>query len=362
MALAAALAQVISGATSLALGGWTSSVDLSRSRYSRVPAFALARAALVTVATLGCAILGLSAAVTLLSVSGLGVAFECLRFALAMHSEPSLRDVNPSPVRGILHEARGSLVFYLATATQNGLQPYVAAAVSSKVLSVAVPARTLSNSARSLSTAVVNVIWVPVAARLAELRDSAERLRFWRRNSPTLWTVHLAGIVGLLGLAPLVVPRWLPAKSHDILAILPFYCAEQGAYIAAIPSIVLLQATGRFGALGAVTLATAIATVAGTLLLTPAYGAAGFAGASAASAVLILAPALVTLEWLYWRETGVSATSSLAPRVGLALLVGACALPYAQHRWTTVLGLTVVLVIVTWHTLRARAKTVPVGA
>jgi O-antigen/teichoic acid export membrane protein len=298
--------------------------------------------------------LGFDPGTTLLSSAGLVIVFEGSRFALTLRGEPLLRSVPPQPVTRILRDARGSLAYYLATATQTGLQPYVAASISSRVVSVAVPARTLANSARSLSTAVINVVWVPVAARLSELKDGAEQLRFWRRNHLVLSAVQVAGIAVLLGLAPFVVPRWLPAKSDEILRLLPLYCVEQAMYVAAIPSFVLLQATGRFGALGAATLVSAIGTVAGTVALVPHFGAIGFVSSSAGSAALILAPTVLALEWRYWHTKGVSPASTLVPRFALALLVASVAIGYTYHRWLSVAAELAILVFVVWYALRAR--------
>ena len=354
LAVLAALGQVVSGGTSLALGGWSSAVDQGRGRYARVPAFGLARAILTTGAMLGLAEWAVGPGTTLILLSGLIVVFEGSRFALALRAEPPLRAVEPQPTRHILRDARGSLLFYLATTTQSGLQPYVAAALSASVVSVAVPARTLANSARMVLSAAVNVLWVPIAARLFELKDADERLRFWRRNSPVLSTVHVAGILILLGLAPLVVPHWLPSKSAAILGLLPFYCVEQGAYVAAIPAIVLMQATGRFGTLGAVTLAAATATVAGTVVLIPRFGATGFAAASAVSTLLILAPIVLALEWHYWRSNGVSATAVLLPRVASALLVAACAIPYSRHPFHAVALLAALFGCLGVYSIRSR--------
>jgi O-antigen/teichoic acid export membrane protein len=353
-ALAAALSQIVWGATSLALGGWSSAVDQGRARYARVPGAGLVRHVIVTIATLGLAESGWGPGATLLAVSALGIAYECARFALALSGEPPLREMKPDPVREILRDSRGSLVYYLATTTQTGLPPYVAASISPSAVSVAVPARTLANGARSVSTALSIVIWVPVAARLSELTVPVERLRFWRRNSPVLSAVHLGGILALLALAPLVVPIWLPSKSSQILALLPAACVEQGAYVATIPSVVLLQATGRFGTLGGATMAAAIAAVVGTVVLVPRYGAFGFTSSGAAAATLIFAPVVIAAEWSYWRSTGTSATSMLASRLVLALLAIGCALAYAAHPWASVAALSLLFGGAAFIALRAR--------
>jgi O-antigen/teichoic acid export membrane protein len=354
MALAAALAQMVAGGTSLALGGWSSAVDQSRLRYSRIPFFGIVRNVLVTGSTIGFALYGMNPALTLVSISAVLVMFEGLRFALVLSTEPSFRSVQSPPIRTILHEARGSLFYYLATSTQNGLQPYVTAAISSEVVSLAVPTRTLANGARSLATAVASVIWVPVAARFVQLGDGDERLRFWRRNSPTITMIQVAGVAVLLALAPFVVPRWLPSKSDQIIQLLPFYCVEQGVYVATIPSVLLMQAVGSFGTLGALTFAAAVSTVAGTFALVPRYGATGFAAASAASALFVLAPAVLIAEWRYWRASGISAASVLGPRIAVAVFTAATAIPYVHHRRLTVAGLTAILALTAAHAIRAR--------
>jgi O-antigen/teichoic acid export membrane protein len=257
-------------------------------------------------------------------------------------------------LRAVLRDARGSLLYYVASTTQTGLQPYVAAAISPDTVSIAVPGRTLANSARNVSTAVVNVVWVPVAARLFELKSDTERLRFWKRNSPILATIQMAGIVALLALAPVVVPRWLPSKSNAILELLPFYCIEQAVYVATMPSFVLLQAVGRFGTLGAATMAAALATIAGTIALLPSYGAVGFAAASAAAALLIFAPAVLIVEWRYWRTRRVSAASVLVPRMAWCLAVVGCALPYVHHPWATVSVLAALVFAAAGYAVRTR--------
>jgi O-antigen/teichoic acid export membrane protein len=131
---------------------------------------------------------------------------------------------------------------------------------------------------------------------------------------------------------------------------------EQGVYVATIPSVLLMQAVGRFGTLGALTFVASVATVVGTSALVPHYGAAGFAAASAASALLVLGPAILLSEWRYWRASGVSAASVLGPRILIAAGTAATALPYVHHKLATVVGMGAILVVASAHAIRARRE------
>jgi O-antigen/teichoic acid export membrane protein len=245
-----------------------------------------------------------------------------------------------------LREARGSVLLSFSTTTQTGLQPYVTAALSSAVVSIAVPGRTLANGARTLSTAIGSVAFVSVAARFAELPDARARYELWVRNAPILSVVQLGGVTALLGLAPVVVPYWLPHQSAAILQLLPFYCVEQGAFAASVPVIILAQAVGRFGALGGVTLAASVVSITATLVLVPTYGAVGFAGANAAAAALVLVPCLIAWEWRYWREVGVSAGSSMIMRCGMVVAALAVAVvEWRSRSWGIVCCFTLLAIV-----------------
>jgi hypothetical protein len=312
--LAAAAGQFASGAVSVAFGGWTTSVDCGHGRYVRVQAFGMGRTLVSMGAAAAAAVLGGSPAMAIFAASGGLVALEAVRFALVYRSERPLARKEATGALALAREAAGSVVLTIAQTTQSGLQAYVTTAISTAVVGVAVPGRTLANGARSLASAASTVVWVPIAARFAELAEPEARYAFWRRNAPLLSVLQLAGVIALLALAPLVVPRWLPSRSSAILALLPYYCAEQCAYAATVPTVVLLQAAGWFAALGGASLLAALVSVAATIALVPSHGASGFAFASAASAQLVLVPGLLGLEWLYWRRRGVAAGGALARR------------------------------------------------
>ncbi len=341
-ALFAALAQVLAGGASLASGSWCTAVDCGRERYLRIQVFGLARTLVTTAGVALLALGGLGPARALIIVSFAQVVLELSRFVVTRAGEP--RDVKEAvPARQVLREGRGSLVYAFAVTTQNGLQPYVTAALSPSVVSVAVPGRTLANSTRTLSTAIFNVVWVPVAARFAELTDGPRRHAFWSRNAPLLSLVQLAGVAALLALAPLVVPHWLPSKADDILRLLPLYCVEQGAYAASLPVLVLALANGRFGLLGAVTLASATVSIVGTLVFVPSHGAVGFAAANAVAGAVVAAPLLIAWEWRYWREQGVVGVGTTGTRA--LLLLASIAISIAHWR-SPRLGVCLSLVLV----------------
>ena len=332
VALTAALAQFVSGGVSLLFGGWSTAVDSGHGRYVRLQVFGLARVTLVTIATLVPAALGGSASLALFVASVGGIMFDATRFSLTYRDEPRIPARHAVSIPRVLRDAAGSVVLMLATTTQNGLQPYVTAVMSPAVVSIVVPGRTLANGARSVSGAIGSVLWVPVAARFAEMSDPAARHRFWTRNAPVLSLVQLAGILALLVLAPLVVPLWLPAKSRDILSLLPYYCVEQGVYVAVLPTIVLLQAAGRFAVLGVATLLSAVVSTIAITIFVPRYGASAFAFANAAAAQLILAPCLLLSEWLHWRRCGIRKLGSLPARALALVLTLVVAVLYTRER------------------------------
>ena len=327
--LAGALSQIVAGGFSLGLGGWSTAVDYGHGRYVRVQFFGTLRMIVTTIGVVALAEARVGPAAVMMIVGLVQIAFELTRFTLTFRGE-RWGVTEAAPARRILREARGSVVLMFSTTTQNGLQPYVTAALSSTVVSVAVPGRTLANGARTLSTAIGSVAFVSVAARFAELSDARARYALWVRNAPLMSLVQLGGVAALLGLAPFVVPHWLPRQSAAILGLLPLYGLEQGAFAASVPVVILAQAVGRFGALGGITLASAVVSIGATLLLVPRYGAVGFAGANAAAAALVFVPALIVWEWNYWRGLGVKAGSTLIWR-GL-MVVAAAAIALAEWR------------------------------
>jgi hypothetical protein len=244
----------------------------------------------------------------------------------------------------------------LAANTQTGLQPYVAASLSAATVSVAIPARTLANGCRALSNAVGGSVWVAIAARLVEHSEGRPRYAFWVRNAPALVVVQLVALVGLLTVGPLVVPHWLPSKAAGVLAILPWCGAEQAVYAATMPSFFLLSALGRFGLLGATTLAFVLTTILGIWVTVPHYGAAGFAASNALAAMLVLAPLLLGVEISYWRKSGIRVPYAIFAQYGIAVVAAVLSLLSARLPRLApalILGLAAAVAV---HWARARRR------
>ena len=255
-----------------------------------------------------------------------------IRIAFARGLLPRSRGSAPAPsLLGLLSAARGSLFLAFGGATQNGLQPAITAILSANAAATAIPARTLANGARTVAIAVSNVLWVPLAARLTRDARPADSFLMWKRASPALGTLVLGGVALLLSLAPMVVPIWLPRQSAAILTVLPLFAAEQAAFLAAFPSLMLLQALGMFGHIGAATLAAAICGLGLTYVLVPHWGAAGFGLAGLLATSCVYAPVLVLSEYFFWRRSQVRARGMIAERSTLSLISIASCLAHA--RW-----------------------------
>ncbi len=363
--LAAAFTQIGSCAIALVLGGWCTAVDSGHGRYPRAQGFELRqRIFSPTVGMILLAVFRLRAAPALIVISALSIALDLVRYLLTRLEEPG--PVRPEPVHvrpllRLLYEARGSALWYVATSTQNGLQPYVAAVLSTAAVSVAVPGRTLANGCRSISQALGTAVWVAIAARFAELPDGKSRYAFWVRNAPALSIIQLACLAGLMAVAPIFVPHWIPSKGDAVLKALPWCCAEQAVYVAIIPSQYLLFATGSFGRIGVATLITAVVSVAATWLAVPHYGSVGFVAANTVSTLFILAPALAAYEWAHWRSLGVRLPAAVGVRFAVAVAaVGLCWL-YARFPWAASGGMAFLtgLVALDYHRLRRRGPARP---
>ncbi len=337
-------AQTLSAGAGVVLSGWSTSVESATGRYQRVQVIGLIRTSAYVLSLVSMAAVRAGPA-TALVVQALTMAlFDTIRMAFArkLLPGPDAHEQAPSPLR-LLAGARGSLFLAFGGATQNGLQPALTAVLSENAAAAAIPARTLANGARTVAMAVSNVLWVPLAARLTRDARPGDSFLMWRRASPALSTLVLGGIALLLSLAPAIVPHWLPRQSATILAALPFFAAEQAAFLAAFPSIMLLQAVGSFGHIGAVTVAAAICGLALTYLLVPGAGAAGFGLAGLLATSCIFAPGLVISEHAYWRRSGVQAKGLLLGRGALSLLAIVACLAYSRWR----VGSSLVLLAVT---------------
>jgi O-antigen/teichoic acid export membrane protein len=133
---------------------------------------------------------------------------------------------------------------------------------------------------------------------------------------------------------------------------------EQAAYSMAVPAQTLLMATGRFGRAGGATMACALISVLLTVALMPAFGALGFAVASLAGTAVGLVPALLALEWTYWRERGQRPSRVVGPRLAIALAAAATG---PLMRWSPLAAnvyLLAVLAVAAVQTHRLRSAAV----
>ncbi|MDP9036118.1 MAG: hypothetical protein M3O50_15055 [Myxococcota bacterium] len=333
------VAQTFSTGAGVALSGWSTSVESATGRYQRVQAVGLIRNCASSLSFVAMAYAGASPTASLIAQALILTAFDATRIVFARQLLPPSGTALEalSPLR-FLVAARGSLFLAFGAATQNGLQPAVMAVLSENAAAAAIPARTLANGARTVAMAVSNVLWVPLAARLTRDAKPADSFLMWKRASPVLSTLVLAGVALLLVLAPLVVPLWLPRQSATILSVLPLFAAEQAAFLAAFPSLMLLQALGKFGTIGAVTLTMAFASLVLTYWLVPRTGAAGFGMAGLVGTSCVYAPALLLSEYVHWRASGARALSTILHRAGLAFAAVAACL---AHRRFPVLSVTI---------------------
>jgi hypothetical protein len=123
-----------------------------------------------------------------------------------------------------------------------------------------------------------------------------------------------------------------------------------------LPTVVLLQAAGWFAILGGTALVAAVGSVVATIVLVPAYGAPGFAFASAATVQALLVPGLLGLEWLYWRRRGVSATGALLQRALIVPVSIAAAVVCSRSPMWAAFGLALVTAAGAAHTLHGRRR------
>jgi len=346
--------QLTSAAFALATGGWSSAVEQSNEKYSRTPIAFLCRSLASSAVLLGCARGGVLPSTALIASACASLPIDIGRFLWSRTLVP--RGHEAARVADVLREAKGSLFMMIAGATQAGLWPAVAAAVAPLTVGVAIPARTVANGARLVSSVAQNVLWVPLARRFASISDPEEVYEFWARHSPILALVQMAGVVSLVVVAPAMVQAWLPKKAVEIDLLLPVFGVEQALLIAAVPSLVLLLAVGRFGRLGAVQLAQAIVGIAVTLILMPRLGALGFALASVVSTATCTVPTLLLAEYKHWSLIGQRPLVVLAPRVALAAAAVACAVVMSYSRTISAAVAFVILALGGAHALSSQRR------
>jgi len=322
--------QLAAGGSNLACGGWSAAVELAAGRYARPAVAGLLRALVLVGIIVGGAVLGATSVQALVASAIALIPFDVIRFAFAR--QLTEKGVEPVRLWTVIRGAAGGFLLMVGSATQNGLQPALAATVAPLVAGAAIPGRTVSNGARLFSTAVQNVVWAPMAARLAAEPDGGRAFAFWRRNALLLALTQLLGLVALTCAAPLVVPRWLPTKSDQIVPLLPFYCVEHAVLIAAVPSQTLLSAVGQFVRIGLGQLIGAVVAVGVILVTIQSWGPSGFALSSLVG-VLVFAPAVLAGEWKYWTRRGQRPWVVMGTRLVLSAAAAATAL---LVRWPAV--------------------------
>ncbi|MHB8736644.1 MAG: lipopolysaccharide biosynthesis protein [Terriglobales bacterium] len=347
------LVQATGCAFNLATGGWSTAVEQATGHYARTHLFGFTRIMSTTAVLLVAALWGAGTGIALGAAACPGFLLDAGRFASALRLSPMSKP--GVPFKQVMKASRGSLAMMTATATQMGLYPALAATLSAGAASVAVPGRTVSNGARFLSTAIQNVVWAPVATRMAAEPDAGRAYAFWKRNSPILGLTQLAGTAALVVAAPHVVPHWLPSKSASIVALIPIYAAEQALLIACLPSQVLLQATGRFSRIGATMVASALLALGLMLTTIGRFGAVGFAWATLVATATCTLPGLLTGELLYWREQGQPLAPLIAPRLGFTAMavVSGVLLAFSSVAASSVV--MAALAACVWHAWSARA-------
>ena len=314
----AVVGQLVANGVALACSGWSVGVEQATARYARSQLFGLLRSTLGTGMVLVAAAAGAGAVRSILTGVLATLVVDAYRFLTARRWVPPTAD--RVPAKDVIVGARGGFVLMVAMATQGSLLPAVAASIAPLAVGAAVPGRTVSNATRVLASSVQNVIWTPLAARLAAEQRGDQAFSFWRRNAPLLSLVQFLGLPVLTLVAPFVVPRWLPTKSHEILGLLPVYCVEQAVFAAAVPAQMLLLATGRFGRAGSAFLAASLISVGLSVATMPRFGALGFAVSTLAGTALGLVPVVTALEWKYWKDRGQEPFRLIAPRLGIAAL------------------------------------------
>ena len=133
-------------------------------------------------------------------------------------------------------------------------------------------------------------------------------------------------------------------------------CPFASLFVATVPSFYLLFAIGRFGQLGMAMLATAVVSVIATWITVPTYGAAGFTGANAMSALLVLAPSCLTFEWMYWRESGIRVPEDVLVRTGVALAAAGLSAISLRAHWVAASGTMLLAAAMFVRTVRLRRR------
>ena len=321
----ALLLNVIAAVTGIIFGGWSSAVEVARGRYHLPPLASLVRLILSNVSLVWAALHGLPVSQALAAFAGTAIAVDVARFVGSVDFLRGDRDA--IPILDVLRNLRGAPLSALGIATTGGLLPAGVSIAEPQYAATAMPTRTLSNASRLVTGAVVNSLWAPMSVRMEELReDSTERTRLANSAARALAAIHAGSIAGIILVAPLFVPHWLPEQSATILAILPLFLYEQVAGVMLAPAQVTLPAAGRFGYIGGANILAGMTALAIAVLTMPRYGAAGFGLGLAIGALAVAVPMMLVGERAYWRSVGVAvrlharAAITLVSAVAVSLL------------------------------------------
>lgn len=322
---------LLAAGTAVALGGWATAVEYSRGRYVRVHGATIVRAILGTGGLMVAAVFGFGPVVGLVVSGIVSVVVDLGRFVLCadvLRGEPGRE-----PFRSLVWELRAAPLYPLGNATSAGLLPAALSIAVPDAAVSAIPARTVANGARLISNAVGGSIWAPMAARLESLRgQSAAQEAFLERAGRVLAALQAGSVGGLLMVAPVLVPLWVPSKSAAILNALPFFLAEQVVFVVLAPAQVALLSAGRFGLVGASNLVAGLLALALSLGLVPRFGPSGFGAALTLATLSVSAPVLLVAESRQWRALGVVVSlkrrAILAASSAIAVVLS-CILPLA---------------------------------
>ncbi len=339
----------------VALGGWSTAIECGRGYFARTQGFTAMRIALGGLSMPLMAALGASPSKALISTSILTTSFDFVRALLATRLLPNKGATQISAMH-LAWTSRGSFLYSVAGPTQVSLQPAVAALANASSVAAAVPARTLANAAKLLSTAVTNSIWVALSRDFSDNHVSDQTANRWKTISLRLTTLHLAATTALLVLGPLILPLWLGPHAPNAARVLPLFLTEQAALAAIGPSILLWHARGEFGQLARIQILGAIVAVIATPFAAQRYGGFGVGAASAIALVTITVPMLLFRESQFWSAMKLSPMVMMGPRTFGAASIALCAflsVVYPAAVWCALVGFAVLLAA-SWRQLVAR--------
>lgn len=294
----------LAAASSVLLGGWSTAVETSRGQYHRVPLLGLLRSALSAGSVLLCAQLRGSPALALGLSACLALAVDLGRFSLSVGYLRGEREA--IAFKELLRILASAPIAAASNAVTGGLLPASVSLLHPEHAGASFPGRTLANSARLVTSALLNTAFAPMQPRLLQLRSEPEKcLRFTTLLTDAFAALHAGSIAGVVLVAPFFVPRWLPAQAPTMLHALPVFLVDQLFAVLVIPSTLVHLAAGRVGLVGVASILAGFLSVLAAALLMPSLGAFGFGLSISLGTALAAAPLLLWTEHRDWRAQGV---------------------------------------------------------